>query len=346
MPKKFPTACVLFLGLLLMSEWIARSLWSYYLPTADYILLHKKKHWENRRSPDYDGIILGDSLSNGLDPGIIKDIIAQETGHHLSLYNYSFPQAGIRSYYLVLKRYLSLGKRPRIILFESMPLAMHSAWNLTWNPKGLSEECHRFFSLFSFQEYRSVISGKFLLQTWKMALERQSFLLTYRAHIRDYLHYRVLTYYPKMMERAQLNDQGRALMNVDREVKSEQIRGWFNYRMGFQADEEIINWYQRFFSLAKEHGIEVVIFNTPLIDDVFQKRENEGFHRKYQHVLTAMVKGYDNVTILQPVYESFDKRYFFDPAHLNDQGNDLFSIMLGHRLAQHFKHQGGVFDVQ
>jgi hypothetical protein len=346
MVRKLPSACVLCLLFLLLSEGFVRYHWSQYLPTADYVLLHKKKHWEDVRNPDYDGIILGDSLSHGLDPRVIGGIIARETGQAFSLYNYSFPHADVRSYYLVLRKYLSLGKRPRVIFFESMPLAMHGAWKMTRNPKGLPDECHRFFSLFSPWDYAAVVPARFLFQTWKMALERASFLLTYRAYICDYLRYRVLTRHPRMMERAELDTQGRALMNVERKVAPEEIRNWFNYQMEFSADGDTLGWYQRFFALAREYDIRIMIFNTPFIDEVFQKREKNGFHRQYQQVMTALVQGFDNVTILQPVCESFDQRYFLDPSHMNDQGNELFSSILGNRLAQHLKTPGpGIWGI-
>ena len=73
--KKLPLAFLLSIVLLLVAELMVRYYSYHIIPASEYILDYKRNYLEAKNKLEYDGIILGDSRSLGIDTKMISDAI-------------------------------------------------------------------------------------------------------------------------------------------------------------------------------------------------------------------------------------------------------------------------------
>ncbi len=84
--------------------------------------------------------------------------------------------------------------------------------------------------------------------------------------------------------------------------------------------------------MAKKNGIQVIIFNAPLMDVIYEKRQRNGVNKKYEEIVKGWQKKFKNISIMQPLFISYERQYFKDAQHLNGRGFEIFSRQLVDQL--------------
>jgi len=324
--RKFPLAFACFLLLLFCTELVAR----YYYPTRgplfDNIIEYKTKYLMLKENIYYDGIILGDSCSLGLDAKLVADIINYKTGKSLSFYNFSFPVVGAKGWYIFLRKYISLNQKPKIVFMESIPSLMTEVMKRKEVP---TDELHRFALAFSLKDYYDIVPVDFSFKILMHKIKRQSYLVTYRSFIRDLAS----NFYRHRERGLMIDENGRVIFGLTEIPTLEEVQGSDIYKADFYLNEDILFWFKKFFSLARENDIKILIFGTPMSEEVSLKREERGINRRYEEAMLDLIAGYDNIVLIKPISEGYNRKYFYDANHLNDEGNDIFSVELGKRIA-------------
>lgn len=141
---------------------------------------------------------------------------------------------------------------------------------------------------------------------------------------------------PMLTGRIAIDDNGRTMFWKNRKITPEEIINSCEYKEEFHVDENALFWYKKFLSLAKENNIKIVIFNTPSLYEIFKKWESGGMNKEYRMAMYELKNSYDNINLIEPLCESYDRKYFFNVSHLNDAGHDLFSSELAKRIIDQF----------
>lgn len=321
-----------FLLLLFCTELVARHYYPTSGPLFDNIIDYKTKYLNLQKNIYYNGIIIGDSCSLGLDAKLMADIINKKTGKSLRLYNFSFPALGAKSWYVFLRKYIALNQKPRIIFVESIQLLMTEAMKRKEVP---IDELHRFALAFSLRDYYDIVPVDFSFKILIHKLKRQSYLVTYRSFIRD-----LVSNFNRHRERGLMIDgNGRVIFGPTENPALGQVQDADIYKADFYLNEDMLYWFKRFFSLARDNGIKILIFEIPLPEEVFLKREERGINRRYEQAMLDLITGYDNIDLIKPISEGYSRKYFYDANHLNDEGSDMFSIELGKKAAAYIENR-------
>jgi hypothetical protein len=308
----------------------------YYYPTKgplfDNILDYKTKYLNLKKNIKYDGVILGDSCSLGIDAKIIADIINKETKESLHFYNFSFPIVGAKGWYIFLRRYIATNQKPKLILMESIPSLMTE---LARRKEVPIDELHRFALLFSWKDYYNIVPIDFSFKIIIHKLKRLSYLVTYRRFIQD-----LVSNFYRHRERALMIDgNGRVIFGPTKSPTLEQLQESDIYKADFYLNEDALYWFKRFFSLAKDNNIKILIFGIPLPEEVFLKREERGINKRYEQAMLDLITDYENVALIKPISEGYHRKYFYDANHLNDEGNNISSIELGKKIAAYLENK-------
>jgi len=115
-------------------------------------------------------------------------------------------------------------------------------------------------------------------------------------------------------------------------LSDELIKKSTYWQEDFYIDQDALYWYKKLLTLAREKNIEVVIFNMPLVEDIFSKREQNGSNKRYEQLMEKLHKEYDNVIIVKPILEGYKRSYFVDVDHLNESGSAIFCEVLAEKI--------------
>jgi hypothetical protein len=334
---KIPAAFLSAFVLLVFTEGLSRTCGPYIRSFSDNMTIYKRRLLENPQQKTFDGIFIGDSRIMGIDAKLVSQIVSQETGKKWEFYNFSLPNHGIQGHYLFLKKYLQRHKKPKVIFFSSVPVGFTGRWNLCKPDAAIfTEQMHRFLLMYSLPESYEALSMGDWMRIIPIQLERLSFLVSYRRHIRSFLQ----DIPDKMLQ-----------PNVESLVAGKNGGFYFKARpfqeydvpnaLGslwaapFIVDEQALFWYQKFFALAKEHRIKVFFFNAPMPPSFKQTTQDD--QRSYQDILADLVNEFDQLTLIEPLLSIYDWEYFYDFSHLNRNGSYRFTQELGHTLAKHLQ---------
>lgn len=333
--KDFPTGFLIAILLLVGAEVLARAHSSLFIPLADQLMLYKKDHMMQPQKPYANAVIIGDSRGMGLDARLISGQLSKELQRPFQVYNYTVPGFGVQGYFLFLEKYLKYNRKPETIFLCTRPLMLTGDDFL--GKKANYSHKHRFFAFFSMEEYRKVVSPGFFWTSLPLALRERSILITYRASIKAVLVRVLLGQYkpPKADQEALIESMngGYPLEGV-RLVGDKDIQQSLAGQEGFKLDQDALYWYEKFLQLAQNNGVPVVVFNLPFIVDVFAKGQRDGSNDRYRALMRAIKKHYAHLRLVEPLLESYDRKYYADVDHLNVAGNNLAMRGLPQRLAQ------------
>jgi len=327
--RRWPWACVMCVAFLLIAEGVARRAVDCLATPSDVIIRYKEKILNGRNpsgvTPNI--IIMGDSRVLGLHARELSQELSARLGREISVYNYAFPNHGVRGYHLLLKHYLRHHPRPEAIVFYSSPFAITGAWNLDDERAIEDRDLFRFISIYSLRECLAVLPPHVFLRALRMKAERLSVLIAYRARILAALH-REQGFHDKgpWVERSFAKSWGGAIIVRNKAADEGEVSRSEYYQTALEPDPAAIEWFARFFALAREHGIPVVIANAPLVASVFEKRQSNGANRRYAAVMEDFPLRFDNVVLTDPLLEGWDISFFSDAHHLNREGFRRFSF--------------------
>lgn len=283
---------------------------------------------------NYDVLVLGDSRAHqGIDPEIIEKMISENTGNPTSVYNLGTPGMQAPFYYFILKKYLENHPPPKTVVLN---ISYYLLGGMQW-----FEDVYLAYYRPSLGEvydlYRSgllPLSGAF---GWYFGTRIPS-LRASSGRFRSIMHLlwngdRKREVGMKVDEVRQVSEREKfggylARHEVIGEDTKFSISDSQKLHVGYSVFE---TYFKRFAALAKERGIQVVIFQFPWpkwYQDQESFRNTYGF---YQDYIESLFAGFENVTMVDNDH-FYENRYFSDPLHLNHEGAGVLSRDIAKRL--------------
>ncbi len=330
--KKIPWGVLTILGLLLLSEVYARSIADSVRTFSDRIILHKMKI-VRQDNKDFDALIMGDSRLLGINAKRMSKVFSKRKGKPYSVYNFSFPQADVRAYYLFLSRYLKDHPSPETVYFSVDPESFTGEDNFVREGSSMSTKLHRFCLMFSFKEGLRVYPLKQALHMLIGETERISFLYTYRRMIRDQIEKGLLFEKDFVFKDTLITRNGGVLfgrLNRVLPLKKEDAPA---EKKIFVPDEDSLFWLKKFFQLTQQKKINLVYFDVPRQDQEYHETTEAEFYDGYRALIKALADQYENMRIAPPVQSRVTRRMYIDSRHLDGKGfevyeNVLFEVLL------------------
>jgi len=320
--------------LLLITELIARIYSPFFVPIHDYLMLYKRDRMVQKAKPFENAILIGDSRAMSIDARALSTHLTQEFQRPFRVYNYAFPAVGAEGYYLFLKKFLQHNQPPEIVFFCVRPLML--AGNALVEKNGTHSHKHRFFSLFSINEYRETLNLRFFLKSLPLEIREHSTLITYRASIESVIKsfLKGVPLDDKTYKHAILESMhGGMPLEGPRLINIEEIQKDYEWLDDLFVDPDALFWFEKFLQLAKDHQITVAVFNIPSVKDVYEKREQNGSNAVYLAAMAELETKY-GLKAIEPLLEIYEYKYFADTNHLNDFGDKQFLMQLTQRLNQ------------
>lgn len=335
--NKAPWALLICLALLLITESFIRKNVQAIVGLEDSLFIQRKSHLNGPKKLDYDGILIGDSRIIGINAKLISQTFSDTLKEDHNFHNFSLLYSDIRAHYILLKNYLEKHKKPQYIIFSSMPEATFNGWNIIYEMYNKHTHIYRFGTTFPLKDIYLTLPFRDFLKFIPIKTEGLSELFTYRGFI-----YSILVGKRRLQLEAQsyLNrsiDQknGGVILGNTGHVTQKSIKRSLIYAQSTTMNENSVLWLEKFFQLAQENNIQVIMFNMPLLSSIYDQRMDNGFNKKYLNLLNELLKKYKNVTFIGPKIRTYDQKYFDDFSHLNTKGFDRFDKELNDILKQY-----------
>lgn len=276
------------------------------------------------QAPGRDVLCFGDSL---IKLSLIPRVFEQYSG--LSCYNMAVSGSQTTMSYLLLRKALESGARPKAVLVEFMPSLLrlpptHNLSRLSYiaDLKDVADMAWRENNRILFDR---VLVNKLLTSVeGRMEIRRifQRQLLGPQSAPDDVPMYR----------RHWIKFDGAQIMPPNPAATGEDVNAleWAN---GFYP-----HWYVnrvnaaylvKFLDLARDHHIEVVWLLPPILPRLQEMTERNGFMPKHTQFLKALQKRYDNLTVIDGRQAAYENSAFMDPNHLARPGAFIYSVEVG-----------------
>ncbi len=305
---------------------------------SDGIIQLRRQSVEEGGPYTHQAVIMGDSRILGVDAKYLSDIISQNIGSEFVIHNYAIPNHGIRTYYMFLKKYLRRHQAPRFIILSSAPIGITGEWSI--QEIDTSEASVSYLSrLYSIKDILEAFPAAMAMQFIGIKVEGMSKLISYRARLRDRILEPATLFHNRMsaVKKAEREYSGGQFVESNIPITSDYISETKYYDYQFSVDAESVEWYQKFFELAKTSNIQVLILNVPVVSTLYQKREENTSHKIYRDTVSRWLEDYDNLIVLEPLLEAYEIEYFSDWHHLNREGMDRFTSEIARRLLDFVK---------
>lgn len=284
----------------------------------------------------YNAIVFGDSRILSLNAKYISEKVSESSNKEFNLYNFSTPNHGIRSYYLLLKKYLKNHQKPDYIIFSSAPLNISGEWSLDNTHENIGF-IHRMVQMYSLNEMVEVLPFKVFMTSICVKFERLSMLILYRARIKKAIRKPELHFKDRMafvLKSSRLYNGG-IIFNRNKKLTQKEIRNSEYFDFPIEINDQMVYWYEKFFSLAENNGTRILIVNAPMHYEIIQNREADGSHDRYRQLLNRWQKKFDNIDILGSVFRGYELDYFNDWEHLNVRGTRKFTFEISDQLSRY-----------
>lgn len=316
-PKAFLLCAALLLATELYVGTVVHKLW----PPSLCALMYKQQKLERTRDGYFDMIVMGDSRFMGLNAQWLQEDISAAVGREFSVYNYAMLNQGIRSYTLLLRKYLRHYRPPRYILFGSAPLGITGEWAADKEP-GRNSALHYLAQMYSLPELLGVLPCRSWPTIVEVKIERLSKLVLYREAIkkainnRDYFFKDYLTPAARFLDK----NNGGFIIGGFVTVSDDDIRRSKYYHTPLQVDPAMDRWYREFFALARENNITVLMANSPIARVLYEERQQNGSNARYAAAVRGWQQAYPNLTVIPPLLQPYPVEDFKDWHHLNLEG--------------------------
>ncbi len=283
------------------------------------------------QAPKREVLCFGDSL---IKLSLIPRVFEQRTG--LSCYNLAVSGSQTPMSYLLLKRALDSGAKPKAILVEFMPslFRLPPTHNLSrWSyVAGLSDAAEM-----AWRENNRILFDRVLVNKLLTSMEA-------RKEIRRILQRQLLG--PEsapdevpMYRRHWIKFDGAQIMPANPTLTEKDFdpATWAN---GFYP-----HWYVnrvnrayllKFLDLAASNKIEVYWLLPPIMPSVQDLCEKSGFAARQTAFLETLQKRYSNLSIVDGRYAGYDDKVYMDPNHLGREGAYIYSVEIGNLMRRRF----------
>lgn len=316
-PKALLLCLVLFLGTEAYVHQIAHKLRTPSLSA----LIYKQYRMESAQNVRHDMIVMGDSRFMGLNAKWLQDDLSAAMNRPFTVYNYAMLNQGIRSYTLLLRKYLKNHPAPQYILFGSAPMGITGEWAADKEP-GRNRAMHYLGQMYSLPEMLSVLPIRSYGTAVAVEIERLSKLVLYRDAIKkainrpEYFYKDYLTPAVRFLNK----NNGGLIIGGFVPITEDHVRESKYFHMPLDVDPEMDYWYRQFFQLAKDNGITILLANSPIAQVLYDERENNGSHDQYAEAVSAWQQEYSNLIVVPPLLQSHPVEDFKDWHHLNLEG--------------------------
>ncbi len=319
--KKLPKALVLCLILLALTEIYVQINVNRLRTPSHSALIYKQYRLENAIDGDLDMIIMGDSRFMGINAKWLEGDLSAALGRKFRVYNYAMLNHGIRAYVLLLRKYLRGHRPPKYILFGSAPLGITGEWAVDREP-GRNQALHYLAQIYTLPEMWSVLPVRAWGTVLLVEMERLSKLVLYREAIKKAINrpeYFFVDYLTPAIRFLDKNNGG-LIIGGFVTLTDDDIRESKYFHTPLEVDPQMERWYREFFALAREHGITVLIANSPIAQVLYEEREANGSNERYERLVAAWQSDFDNVRVIPPLMQPYPVEDFKDWHHLNLEG--------------------------
>ncbi|SDE68209.1 DUF1574 family protein [Desulfuromonas thiophila] len=104
----------------------------------------------------------------------------------------------------------------------------------------------------------------------------------------------------------------------------------------FVPAQQAIAFFEQFLELARQHQIQVCCFNMPIPRPIHEKRQQQGFYRRYFAILEDFRSRFPETFFYSDLIPAYDCDEFSDGSHLNKAGADHFEHETWPQLVRNF----------
>ncbi len=298
-------------------------------------MTHQASAWKNvsRGFGDAAGcevVAMGDSL---VKHGVVSPVVERKLGHGRRAYNLALPGGSAPADYFLLRRMLSRGIKPRVILVDGEllgvdPLSRAGVWPAFLNVRELAE-----MSLAVRDADYFLRTGlELLLPTFRARAEiRQSVIAAPDGKFfEEYRSIVVLWRNWKRNGGSQVLPQRDDLAGPDPRTAELQQS---NYAPGRWECAPLNALYMnRFLNLAARNGIDVVWLLPPVHPEVLARRIRGGWASSHEDFVKGLQTKYHRLTIVSGWKANYPPAALADVTHLSRTGAIAYSDALGDYL--------------
>lgn len=346
-PKKWRVLRRICLGLatFVLINFIVVLLEPYFLHIASYELNHAAEKillYQDQPAPDI--LFLGSSrVENGLDPAIIEQTIAEQTGVRPRALNLGMPNSSLQLSYLVLKNIIQNNKKPSVIVYGLAELELDNPApddnyykEITTNIPN-SEVLFRPDDLGRYggnqlEQQANFMFGQLVPLFRDQKLILKALNIQFNSENINHANYE--------RDAAVPSNGFLAINQTLSHPETETNAGIYKEQLpAFQPSNTDLGFLRDFLKLAKDRGIKVVLVNMP-VSAVHQAFWNDDARLKaYRDTVQNLAR--ENEVPLLDVYrddELLAPESFYDTNHLNSQGATILSQKLARDyLKDYFK---------
>lgn len=328
--KKLPLAFIICLLLLSGVEILVRFNLYALASFSNALLLYKNNFIKSQELKGINALIMGDSRALGIHAKEISDYVTAESKEDFQFFNYSYPQSGVESYYLLLKDYMKYHNTPKLIIFIVSPITLTGEVNFKHLEKPYAVPLYNFTYLFSAVDSIKYLPRQAVSKALLIKLENNVKFIAYRGRIKELItHPESYSDKSNLLQRSiQLSNGGNLIVRNILPTQKE-IENSVFFKKVFVLDDYSIHWYEEFFQLAKENNIKIIVLNAPLIKSIFENRQKNGSNQIYINKMKSFKQQFDHIYLTDPLIIPYEMNYFSDDQHLNRDGYKIFSEYTG-----------------
>jgi len=272
-----------------------------------------KKNEKIKTSPAYETIILGDSRA------LAVNFHAEEKE---DIYNYSFANSGgMYPYVYFLKNYLKHQEKPKQILWSFIPLMLTDTWEIfKISPSGNSAEVYRASKLFSITDMISLEKNSIFYQYPRVSRS----LIEKKLYIDAVSIGKYFSESYDIENNKQLFNQKTGGLLYSKDVSWRYNKNTYLETTEFNISDQEINFVEKFLKIAKNNNIKIYLFNMPIPETIYKKREEKLFYEKYFSVMDALKEKYPETLFIYKKIIAYRGSFFIDGSHLNSPGAHYF----------------------
>jgi len=308
-----------------------------------------------KAGPDFDVVIFGASRTLALNAATLE----VSAGGELSVYNLSVADLSAGSqFYLGLKQYLRYNKKPKLLLlsvviedFGNDIRGEIAIWPYTMDGAPIEDLGG------GIDRYCDYFSLGLVLTSFPLP-ETAGLFKYYVGQVVPSIHYRdfIENVFPlsymfdervrgkkkktrfeiqkvhREVEKSLRDRSGQMIFNKNELVTDDMIqRAMPENPKVYSEDKD--KFIERFVALADENDIPVVFFFMPIISQRYEKMKELGWFDYAEKRFSEYENRYPNFMYYRDNRISYDKKYFGDWSHLNENGAERFS----EDIAPHFQ---------
>jgi hypothetical protein len=292
-------------------------------------------------------VFIGPSTALAIDGSSLQRALSDSR----SVYNYAVPNLGSNEqYYFILKKYLRFNQRPDRLVLALPPDSLLAT---------SGEQADPFIQEIERQRFRRFFGARFLLTDVAPATGRWSFVTEAAANLLPSINYRAFiksgtldadldpqsTSVERLMALERGTDSVWSVYKRNRRIVSrlEATNGQLVYNGDHvvgapdvlrtlppppATDRHTTKPIERVIDLARSSGIPVTLIFTPMCCERAARMEETGTWKLLEEQMRVWAQQYHDFRFAEAGPRSYEREFFGDPVHLNEQGARRFNAEL------------------